>query len=247
MHIFTRLCALAICLGAALPAAGVDVNSNLSPLEVQDAEPADAGSRSLDVRGRFQHTDEGKREWLLQPQLKLGLSRNMQLDLGTAIVGGQEREGRGDLSARLLYRIREEGRDDGLPAIALSLRADFPTGVDSAGVDTDARLIMSRKLSSNGHGYANLAWMHDASARRSRREHRYGLILGYAHSLSPRTNLVSDLVVRQKQSPGEMESIVEFGVRHALRKDTVLGAALGWGANDDAPRYRLLFSVQQGF
>ena len=61
----------------AMPAAGVDVNSNLSPLEVQDAEPADMGSRSVDVRGRFQRTNDGKNEWQLQPQVKLGLARDV--------------------------------------------------------------------------------------------------------------------------------------------------------------------------
>ena len=151
------------------------------------------------------------------------------------------------MSARLLYRLLEEGRDNRYPAVALSLRADFASGVDSAGVDTDARLIMSRRLSDQAHGYVNLAWLHDAGARPGKREHRYGLIVGYDQAMSQRTNLVSDLVLRQSQSPGKVESIVEFGFRYAPVKDTVLGAALGWSANGDAPRYRVVFSVQQGF
>lgn len=242
-----RLCAAVFGLAAAMPAAGVDVNSNLSPLEVQDAEPADVGSRSVDVRSRFQRTDDGKNEWLLQPQIKFGLTENLQLDVGTAIVGGHSREGSGDLSARLLYRFLEEGQDNWLPTLALSLRADFPSGVDSAGVDTDTRLIMSRKLFGQGHGHVNLAWLHDAGARPDKREHRYGLIVGYAHAMSQRTNLITDLILRQSQSSGKVEHIAEFGFRHALGKDTVLGAALGWGMNKDAPRYRVLLSVQQGF
>ena len=88
---------------------------------------------------------------------------------------------------------------------------------------------------------------HDAGARPGKREHRYGVIVGYDQAMSQRTNLVSDLVLRQSQSPGKVESIVEFGFRHAPVKDTVLGAALGWGVSEDAPRYRVLFSVQQGF
>lgn len=247
MRIFPHLCLLGFGLAAAMPAAGVDVNSNLSPLEVQDAEPADVGSRSIDVGGRFQRTDNGGREWQLQPKVKLGLARDMQLDLGTAIVGGQTREGTGDVSARLLYRVWEEDPRNELPAVALSLRADFPSGVDSTGVDTDVRVIVSRKLSSKGNGYANLTWLHDASARPGNRGHRFGLVLGYARALSQQTNLVSDVVLRQHQILGKAEGIVELGLRHAPAKDTVLAAALGWGANEDAPRYRLLFSVQRGF
>jgi hypothetical protein len=74
---------------------------------------------------------------------------------------------------------------------------------------------MSQKLSSKGRGYANLAWLHDAGARPGKRGHRYGLILGYAHALSQRTNLVSDLVLRQQQTLGKAESIVEIGFRYA--------------------------------
>jgi hypothetical protein len=91
-----------------MPAAGVDVNSNLSPLEVEDAEPADVGSCSLDIRGRFQRTDNGESEWLLQPQVKLGLARDMQLDVGTVIVGGQTREGRADMSGSTAFGKKDE-------------------------------------------------------------------------------------------------------------------------------------------
>jgi hypothetical protein len=41
--------------------------------------------------------------------------------------------------------------------------------------------------------------------------------------------------------------MVEVGYRHTLVKDRVLGAALGWGVDEVAPRYRVFFSVRQGF
>lgn len=50
---------------AATSTAGVDVYINLSPLEVQDADPAKVRSRSIDVPGHFQRTDAGENAWQL--------------------------------------------------------------------------------------------------------------------------------------------------------------------------------------
>ena len=238
---------LAFGLAVATPAASVDINSNLSPLEIQDADPSDVGSRSVDVSARYQRTEDGENEWQLQPRVKFGVAKNMQLDIGTSIVGGHTREGSGDINARLLYRFVEQRSDNLLPSVAVSLRVDFLSGVDSPGLDTDARFIMSRKIASHGHGHMNLTWQHDAGARPGNREHRYGLIFGYDYDLSERTSLLSDLVLRQSQSPGKAERMVEIGLRHAPLKDLVLGAGLGWGINEDAPRYRVLFSAQKAF
>lgn len=237
-----------LCLLATTSAWAVDLKSTVAPLEIQDAEPAEAGSRSLETRLRYQRKEDGKGEWLLQPQVKFGLAGNMQLDLGSRVLGGQaSHAGSGDLSLRLLYRFREGGTERGGADLAVSLRAELPSGTSSAGVDTEARLIAGTALGGGARAYLNLIWQHEAATPAGRRENRYGGMLGYATALSERTALVSNLVLRQHRVPGKLEGIVEMGVRRIPAKDLVFGAGLGAGVNRDAPRYTFLLSLEQAF
>ncbi|MEW6270181.1 MAG: hypothetical protein AB1689_12895 [Thermodesulfobacteriota bacterium] len=233
---------------AATPAAAAD-HSNIEeglPIEVEDAFPIAYRGRELQGRFRYERQDGGEDQYLLEPRLELGVLPNAQVRIGSRfLMGPADRTTSRDVDLEGLYNFNQESVL--LPAFALSARARFPTGVDSAGVDTRVKALATKTLGPAPRMervHLNVAWDHEAAAGAGERSDRYLVVVGYSMRLDPDTILVADFVRQQEREHGADANIVEAGLRYQLTPQTVLVAGAGAGIGEESPDVRATVGFQ---
>lgn len=219
------------------------------PVTVEDAYPVAWLGREVQGLLRYERTQDGKDDWLLEGRLEYGFARNWQGKLSVPWrFGNAEKESSGNLRAELFHNFNQESLS--MPALALSLEGEFPTGVDSEGIDTKLKLIASKTLgrSSLYHRlHLNAAWKRIGEPGAGERRDLLELVAGYDRRLRPNTHLVADVVYEEQKKKGEAHWIAEVGVRQQISPLTVVALGVGAGLNDDAPRYRVTLGVQRSF
>jgi hypothetical protein len=233
------------------PARAAD-HSNLEeglPVQVEDAYPIAKGGREIQALFRYDRTKDGTDRLVLDPRVELGIARNAQLKLSLPVIGGSADErNSGDLGVEAFYNFTQETL--ALPAIAASVRADFPTGKESAGVDTTWKILASKSVGATSvlqRVHVNLTLKRNAAARADERREHYAAAVGYSRRVGPDTMLVADLLREQEKERGEAMSLVEVGIRRQLTPLTVVAAGVGTGVSSDAPRLRVTFALQHSF
>src|SRR2546428_1859780 len=120
-----------------LPAWALD-HDNLDknrPVQLEDAYPIAKDEIALEGGGRFVDRRQGKTRFVFQPQVLYGAVYNTQLEIGGDLLTEPTRiegaEKSGDLRLGALYNFNTETLS--LPALALKLDLEFPTGVRSSG------------------------------------------------------------------------------------------------------------------
>ena len=118
------------------------------PIGMEDAYAIPKGEIGLEGGVRFNDRREGRTQVTFQPQIIYGAFANTQIeiqgDLFTdprSIVGANKS---GDLHLGVLYNFNTETLM--LPALAVRVEADLPTGVNSRGVDTQLTGILTRSF-----------------------------------------------------------------------------------------------------
>lgn len=203
------------------------------PLQVEDAYPIPEGEIALESGVRVNDRREGRTRFAFQPQILYGVSRNTQIEIQSdlftesATVVGPNRSG--DLRLGVLYNFNTETLT--LPALAMSLELDVPTGVQSKGVDTKVTGILTRSVGRlrfhiNG-GYTVLG-----SPQYQERSGMYRFVaaasypIGYPYRF--RETLIIDIYTRQSDLLGQSNHTgIEVGLRHQLSSRIVLDGGLG--------------------
>ena len=219
------------------------------PTELEDAYPIKF--RSREVQGMVRYIDEGGNRFVYQPVLEVGILPNTQLNLaGTFYSGNVDRKGSGDVSSSLLYNFNTESV--WLPATALAVKGEFPTGEHSRGVDVTTKLILSKmpfvRTTLLHRVHLNLIWKHNSSRDREKeRSDLFKGIVGLSMRAGRDTSFIVDYVREQKMEKHEESNVVEAGFRRQLTPFTLatLGAGAGFGA--DSEDYRVTFGFQHAF
>ncbi len=203
------------------------------PLQVEDAYPIPEGEIALESGVRVNDRREGRTRFAFQPQILYGVFRNTQIEIQSdlftesATVVGPNRSG--DLRLGVLYNFNTETLT--LPALAMSLELDVPTGVQSRGVDTKVTGILTRSVGRlrfhfNG-GYTVLG-----SPQYQERSGMYRFVaavsypIGYPYRF--RETLIIDVYTRQSDLLGQSNHTgIEVGLRHQLTSRIVLDGGLG--------------------
>lgn len=203
------------------------------PLQVEDAYPIPEGEIALESGVRVNDRREGRTRFAFQPQILYGVFRNTQIEIQSdlftesATVVGPNRSG--DLRLGVLYNFNTETLT--LPALAMSLELDVPTGVQSKGVDTKVTGILTRSVGRlrfhiNG-GYTVLG-----SPQYQERSGMYRFVaavsypIGYPYRF--RETLIIDVYTRQSDLAGQSNHAgIEVGLRHQLSSRIVLDGGLG--------------------
>src|SRR5690606_20574784 len=132
---------LLLLLSAPLAAWALD-HDNLDPnrpVQMEDAYAIPQGEIGLENGVRVNDRRTGRTRIAFQPQIIYGVLRNTQLEIQSDLltephtVAGANKSG--DLRVGVLYNFNTETLM--LPAFAVRLEADMPTGVNSRGVDTE--------------------------------------------------------------------------------------------------------------
>jgi hypothetical protein len=239
----------AICLCASFSPAQAADHQNLEenlPVKVEDAYPIAFRGRELQGYFRLEKTADGKDRFLFEPRLELGFARNWQMTLSSPLLwGNADHTGSRNFRLAALHNFNQESLST--PAFALAARAEFPTGVESAGVDTELKFIATKTL---GHSsmlhqvHLNAAWLHNSGRMAGERGDRYHVALGYSRRLGPDTMLVGDVFREQDRERGKTINMVELGIRRQLTPLTVFTLGAGAGIGGDSPDYRVTVGFQ---
>jgi len=238
-------------VGPALRALALD-HDNLDPnrpIGMEDAYAIPKGEIGLEGGVRFNDRREGRTQVTFQPQIIYGAFDNAQIeiqgDLFTdprSIVGANKS---GDLHLGLLYNFNTETLN--LPAMAVRVEADLPTGVNSKGIDTQLTGILTRSFG-RLRMHLNAGYTVMGSPQGQERPGAYRAVaavsypLGYPHSF--RDTLIASVYTRQSDLRGQRNHTgVEIGLRHQLTSRVVLDGGLGTEFSGPADRAALLGTV----
>jgi hypothetical protein len=234
-----------VCL-MTLPAWAVDHN-NLDegrPLRIEDAYPIAYGELSAEtgVRGSVNRASSDRVSFPFE--LLYGAYWNLHVGLGSTPATEprtiDEAEKSGDLRALGLYNLNQETL--WLPAFAIKLGLDFPSGVRSQGVDSELKGMMTRSFGLI-RTHFNLGYEFIGHAGPGERGGRYEVILGVQYPLGfPRsfnTTLLADVFTQQAIRSGESNPTgLEVGIRRQIAPLVVIDAGLGTEFAGPAERTR---------
>lgn len=219
------------------------------PTDVEDAYPIDYLGREIQGQFRYERANGGKDRFVLDPRIEYGFIRNAQISISAPFyLGNADRTGSGNIRLTGLYNFNQESLS--IPAFAISARTEFPTGVDSAGVDTELKLIMTKTIGNGGsldRIHLNASWLHNFDPQGDERSDRYKVILGYSRRLGPDTILVTDFVRQQEMNKNENSNVVELGIRRQLNPRTVFSFGVGAGIGEESPIFRTTLGFQRSF
>ena len=203
------------------------------PIAVEDAYAIPEGELGVEAGVRFNDRRQGRTQATFQPQIIYGAFRNAQIeiqgDLFTdprTVVGANKS---GDLHLGLLYNFNTETLR--LPAFAVRVEADLPTGVNSRGVDTQMTGIMTRSFD-RWRVHVNAGYTVLGSPQGQERPGTYRAIVAVSYPLGYpmrfRETVIASLYTRQSDLRGQTNHTgVEVGVRHQFTSRVVLDAGIG--------------------
>lgn len=226
-----------------------------APTEIDDAYPI--AFRSIEQQTLFNFESNGERGdiFRLEPEVKWGFIKNAHVALRVPFFLGEgDREESGDLNLEGLYNFNVETRR--LPAMALSVGVEFPSGNDSSGVDTTAKGILTKGIQ-RARFHFNAGFTFVGANKRQERDFRYKFVLGADHPLDfglfplaigLDNLLIANVVVEQTALTGKPPLWTgEIGGRHQFNPWTVFAIGAGAGLSRGAPDYRLTIAYQYTF
>lgn len=229
--------ALVVLLLILRPLAGLALDhDNLDPnrpIGMEDAYAIPKGEIGLEGGVRVNDRRAGRTRVTFQPQIIYGAFDNTQIeiqgDLFTEphqLVGAAKS---GDLHLGLLYNFNTETIQ--LPAFAVRVEADLPTGVNSKGVDTQLTSILTRSFG-RLRAHLNAGYTILGSPQGQERPGAYRAVAAVSYPLgyptSFRDTLIASIYARESDLRGQRTHTgVEVGLRHQLTSRLVLDGGLG--------------------
>ncbi len=216
------------------------------PLEVEDAYPIPYQGIELQGVTKYDRIN-GKDSFMIEPRIEYGIAPNTQATISVPFqFGSAESDGIGDVGVEVLYNFNAESLKT--PAFAIAVGADFPTGVDSAGVDPSVKLIMTKTLGTGAkldRLHLNVGYTYNDARKGGERSDRFKAVAGYSRRLGSETILVTDFVYEQEEEKNKDAYILELGIRHQTTPLTVWSIGAGVGIGRDSPDFRVTAGIQQ--
>ncbi len=215
------------------------------PTEVEDAYPVPY--KGLEVQGVLRYERNGDEDRiLLEPRLEYGVAPNTQVRLAVPFSFGDGGVNNiEDVGVEVFYNFNAESLT--LPAFAVSVGADFPTGPDSSGVDPTVRLLATKTIGNANMDrlHLNLGYTRNFEAEVDERSNQFSAVLGYSRRLNSDTMLVSDFVFEQEDEEDTDAYLIELGIRHQIDPLTVFSVGAGAGLTSDSPDFRVTVGFQR--
>lgn len=221
------------------------------PLRLEDAYPIASSEIAVEAGAGLTLQRRGPNRGLFPVEMLYGALPNLQLGIGSLLstdpraIDDQPKSG--DLRLSALYNVNQETL--GLPAFAVKLGLDTPTGVDARRYGVELKGIVTKSFERlsvhfNG-GYQFLT-----DRRHDDRNGRYELVLGASYPVGApqftRTTLVVDVFTEQHVRRNESHIVgTEIGMRYQLTPRVVWDVGLGTDLAGPARRSDL--SITAGF
>jgi hypothetical protein len=219
------------------------------PIGMEDAYAIPKGEIGMEGGVRFNDRREGRTRVTFQPQIIYGVFDNAQIEIQgdlftepNTLVGANKS---GDLHLGLLYNFNTETLQ--LPAMAVRVETDLPTGVNSKGVDTQLTGILTRSFG-RLRAHLNAGYTLLGSPQGQERPGAYRAVVAVSYPLgypgSFRDTLIASIYTRQSDQRGQRNNTgCEIGLRHQLTSRIVLDAGLGTEFYGPTDRAALLGTV----
>jgi hypothetical protein len=244
-----------ICLAALAQPAHADPQSLSTdvPVPVQDALVVKTGTLELQGVGVFTRDDfnsKGPNLLSLSPTIKLGAARHLQLDLSAPYaVGNQSSASQGQGSADFVYQFTDPSPH--FPALAVQAGwqyAEYGPGHQSN--QYFVRALATQWVGSSDKSprlHLNLNWTHVDEPSRTQRSDIAEIGLAWSQLVSSHTALVVDVMHGAKSATGQVETMVDAGLRHEIDAHWTISGGVGGGMFQQSPDFRVLFAIQRGF
>ncbi|MBU6432182.1 MAG: transporter [Nitrospirae bacterium] len=219
------------------------------PIGMEDAYVIPKGEIGLEGGVGFNDRREGRTRVTFQPQIIYGAFYNTQIEIQgdlftepNTLVGANKS---GDLHLGLLYNFNTETLN--LPALAVRVEANLPTGVNSQGVDTQVTGILTRSFG-RLRAHLNAGYTVLGSPQGQERPGAYRAVAAVSYPLgyptSFRDTLIASVYTRQSDLREQRNNTgVEIGIRHQLTSRVVVDAGLGTEFVGPTDRAALLGTV----
>jgi hypothetical protein len=226
---------LLLVLGAAGQTYALD-HKNLDegrPLRLEDAYSIADGEFAIETGAGFALDRRGPARGFFPVELLYGAYPNLQLSVGTSLSTDphriEDRPKSGDLRFSALYNFNQETTT--LPAFAVKLGVDAPTGIDARGYAVELRGIVTKSFERLSL-HLNAGYEFLTSTRGSERDGRYHLALGASYPIGApkftRLTVVGDVFAEQSGRRGEASVVgTELGLRYQLTPRVVWDVAVG--------------------
>lgn len=221
------------------------------PLELEDARPVSYRAFSGSADWSYNLRKGARDDYGPGFSLLYGLARRLEVGASIRYVtspGSNARRGisSGDLELHALYGIGTESA--ALPALALRMGVEFPTGLDSKGTDLHLAALATRSFDTF-RLHANVLWAHLGDTSPDEHRDRFEGIAGADWVVGRRgrtdTLLVADADVRSNPvRGGNLILSVEAGIRRRIGSQTLL--FLGAGSSLTGERNRAGLSLRAG-
>lgn len=127
---------------------------------------------------------------------------------------------------------------------------DAPSGIDSAGLDTRVRGIVTRTLATGPAQHRlhwNIQWLRNVGRREGERSHGYLTAFGYSRVIRRKLVLMVDVAREQQRARDEVANVAEAGVRGRVSPGLILSLGAGVGLGPNAPKVQFVFGLEQSF
>jgi hypothetical protein len=245
--------ALVALLGRAGGAEAID-HGNLDenrPVRIEDAYAIAHGEIAIEAGAGFMLQRRGANRGIFPVELLYGAFPNLQVGIGTSLSTDpreiDDRPKSGDLRLGVLYNFNQETL--ALPAFAVKVGVDTPTGVDARGFAVEVKGIVTKSVERLSV-HLNAGYEFLTSTRDEERDGRYKLALGASYPVGApkftRATIVGDVFAEQSVATREPTVVgTEVGLRYQLTPRIVWD--VGVGTEFAGPAHRSSFFMTTGF
>ncbi len=248
--VFIIVCILALFTPNAIALDHMNLDEG-RPIHLQDAYSVAKGEFVLETGAGVSLKKTASDQGLFSIQFVYGILPNTHFELGTTFFTSPHHSDSphrsGDVNIGALYNFNQETLT--LPALAVKGSLQFPSGVDSSGVDSELTWIVTKSFHRLTLSF-NAGYQFLGGPDRNERRGRYKFVLGGGYPVGApmhtRMVLLSDVYLEQSAQRGEKKTIgSEIGLRYQLRERIVVDFALG--SEFSGPSDRSRFFLNAGF
>jgi hypothetical protein len=243
------LAALGIFVGEARAIDHTNLDEN-RPLRLEDAYAISNGEIAIEAGAGLTLQRRGPNRGLFPIEILYGALPNLQLGAGTSLTTAphdlDDRPKSGDLRLSALYNFNQETL--ALPAFAVKLGVDAPTGIAARGFGIELKGIVTKSVDRLSL-HLNAAYEFFTASRQDEGDGRYKLTLGASYPVGApqftRATVVADVFAEQALRVKTPEIVGgEVGLRFQLTPRIVWD--VGVGTEFAGPRDRSSFFMTTG-
>jgi hypothetical protein len=223
-----------------------DLQENL-PVRVTDA----IASSGIQVQARILTSRErpGGTEAEVEPQVQWGFARRTHVQMAGVMIASSREESTnsGDLGLVLFHQLNEARAK--WPVFAVSAGFDAPTGIDSAGLDTRVRGIVTQMLDADSRHriHVNYEWLRNAGKREDERTNAWLATAGYSCAATRNVVVIFDAARLQQRALDEVVNLVEAGVRGRAMRNLVISGGVSVGLGPNSPKAQFTVGLERSF